>query len=354
MKFNHSLSLLKEVRARPLEIGIVAFGVGSAGCRILSHIHRSSTLIEKFAYVSCDEQDLGYSPLGEKILIDSDINSPKSPSAIRGIANNHLDQIRKFLVDSKYVFIVSGLGGNIGSGLSPLLAKIAKENQVTVVSIVAMPFRFEKNKHFYAGVALRQIRRMSDAVVIIDNDSLLERAPKEPMLDVYALMNEKISNALNKLVEPPQGKEVGVGLKTFIETINREGYAILTVCESFKATEEALVGASQSIHQIAELKQASNAILCITSNGKVSTEDVAASISKLGSLFGDGSMEIQYGISTNDKQGLTAILLTSGFKNTKFSDYDPMAKVLKGIEMDEDLDTSLNIKLPKISNLEES
>ncbi|MCP8316408.1 MAG: hypothetical protein H3Z51_06050 [archaeon] len=354
MEFSRSLSLLKDVKARPSRMGISALGIGSAGCRILSHLHRSSILIENFIYISCDDQDLSYSPLGEKILITPDICSSRSPSAIRGIAIGHTDQIRKILADSKYVFIISGLGGNIGSGLSPLLAKVAKESKAIVISIVAMPFKFEKNKHFYAGVALRQIRKLSDAVIIIDNDSLLERAPKEPMLDVYALVNDKISTALNKLIEPPQGKEVGVGLKKFIETINRDGYAILSVCESFKATEEAVVAASRSMHQIAEPDQASNAILCIIGNGKVSTEDVATSVSRLGSLFGNGSIEIQYGVSMSNKQNLTAILLTSGFRDTKFSDYDPLAKILHRFELDEDLDTSLNVELPKVSNLEDS
>ncbi|MEM3436913.1 MAG: hypothetical protein QXP55_00055 [Nitrososphaerales archaeon] len=354
LKLNRSLSLLKEVRTRSPGAGIIAFGVGSAGCRILSYLHRSSIPIEKFLYVSYDEQDLSYSPIGEKILINPDSYSSKSPSNIRGMAKDYIEQIRKILVDSKYVFIVSGLGGNTGSGLSPLLAKIAKESKVIVISIVAMPFKFEKNKHFFAGVALRQIRKLSDAVIIIDNDSLLEKAPKESMLDVYALMNEKISTALNKLMESPQGKDVGIGLRKFIEAINQRGYAILSVCESLGATEQALIEVSRSVHQIAELSQASSAILCITSHGSVSAEDVAASVSRIGSLFGNGSIKIQYGISISDKQGLTAILLTSGYKDTKFSDYDPIAKALHNIEVDEDLDMSLSVELPKIYNLEES
>jgi len=333
-------------------MGISALGIGSAGCRILSYLHRSSTLIENFIYISCDDHDFSHSPLGEKMLITSGMCSSESPSAIRGMAMGYMDKIRKILADSKYVFIISGLGGNTGSGLSPLLAKVAKESKAYVISIVAMPFKFEKNKHFYAGVALGQIRKSSDAVIIIDNDSLLENAPKEPILESYALVNGKISTALNSLIEPPQGKEVGVGLKKFIETINRGGYAILSVCESLRETEEAVAKAGRSVHQIAEPDKARSAILCIMSDGKVSTEDVATSVSRLGSLFGNGSFEIQYGISMSNTQGLTAILLTSGFKDTKFGDYDPLAKISQ-FEIDEDLDTSLNVELP-ISHLEES
>ncbi|MEM3383424.1 MAG: hypothetical protein QXL52_02010 [Nitrososphaerales archaeon] len=345
---------MKEVRTRSTGTGIVAFGVGSAGCRILSYLHCSNVPIEKFLYVSYDEQDLSYSPIGEKILIKSDLHKMDSPSTIRGMAESCKDQIRKNLVDSKYVFIVSGLGGNTGSGLSPFLAKIAKESKAIVISIVAMPFNFEKSKHFFAGVTLRQIRKLSDAVIIIDNDSLLEKAPKEPMLDVYAFINKKISTAINKLMESPQGKDVRIGFKKFIETINREGYAILTVCETFEATEQAVIGASKSVHQIAELNQASSAILFVSSHIGASMEDVAASVSKISALFGNGSIEVHYGISKDDRQGLTAVLLTSGYKDTKFSDYDPIAKVLYNIESDEDFDISSRVELPKIYDLEKS
>ncbi len=333
-------------------MGISALGIGSAGCRILSYLHRTSTLVENFIYVSCDDHDFSHSPLGDKMLIASDVCSSPSPSSVRGMAMGHIDKIRKTLADSKYVFIISGLGGSTGSGLSPLMAKVAKESKATVISIVAMPFKFEKNKHFYAGVALRQIRELSDAVIVIDNDSLLESIPKNSMLESYALLNEKISTALNKFVEPPEGKDIGVGLKKFVETINQKGYAILSVCESLEATEEAVAKASRSVNQIAEPDKAHNAILCIMSDGKVSTEDVATSVSRLGSLFGNGSVEIQYGISMGDKQGLTAILLTSGFKETKFNDYDPLAKTFQ-LEVDEDLGTDLNVELPNISPLEE-
>ncbi|MGQ9719008.1 MAG: hypothetical protein ACUVWK_04105 [Nitrososphaerales archaeon] len=350
MKLNRSLSLLKEARARPSGMGMVAIGVGTAGCRILSKLHHSSILIERFVYVSCDEHDLSYSPLGDKILIESEKCSPRSPSAVRGMAMGYVEQIKSILAGSRYVFIISGLGGSIGSGLSPLLAKVAKESEATVVSIMAMPFKFEKQRQFYAGVALRKIRELSDAVMIVDNDSLPEKVPKEPLLDVYESINRNVSIALNRLIEAPQGKDVGVGLKKFIEIVNQGGYAILSVCESLKATEEAVDGASRSIYQIADPNQASKAILCLMSNGGVSTEEVAASVGRLSALFGNGSIEIQYGISTNDGPGVKAILLTSGFMDTKFCDYDPMTRIL--YDLDKDLDMGLRVELPNMTYLD--
>jgi cell division GTPase FtsZ len=330
-------------------MGMIAIGVGTAGCRILSQLHHSSTIIERFVYVSCDEYDLCNSPLGDKILIDPEKCLPRSPSAIRGMAMGYVEQMKSILAGSKYVFIISGLGGSIGSGLSPLLAKVAKESKATVVSIMAMPFKFEKQRHFHAGVALRKIREISDAVIIVDNDSLPEKVPKEPLLDVYESINRKISVALNRLIEAPQGKDIGVGLRKFIEIVNQGGYAILSVCESLKATEEAVDGVGRTIYQIADPNQASKAILCLMSNG-ITTEEVATSVDRLGALFGNGSIEIQYGISISNGPGVKAILLTSGFMDTKFCDYDPMTRIL--YDLDKDLDVGLRVELPNMTYLD--
>jgi len=287
------------------------------------------------------------------MLISKDSNSIRLPLAIRGMAMDYIEQIKNILVGFKYVFIISGLGGNVGSGLSPFFAKIAKDIEATVVSIVAMPFKFEKHKHFYAGLALRQMRKLSDAVIIIDNESLREKVPKKSMLDVFTFINKKISTAFNKLINPPKVGEVGIGLNKFINIIKEEGYAILSVYKSFVETGECVSRAAQSVSQIAEPNQSSRAILYLMGDKKISTEETSTSISSLGSFFGNDSIEIQYGISESGGHGSTAILLASGLRNTKFDDYDPIANILYNLERDDDLDTSINVKLPNIYNLNE-
>jgi len=350
LKYSRSLSLLKSVKTCHKGMSIVALGIGSAGCCILSHLHRSTIPIEKFVYISSDEQDFSYSPLGDKILVDLDSKSLKSPSSIRGVLIDYFDQIKDVLAGSKYVFIIAGLGGNIGSGIAPFLAKVAQEMEAVVVSIVAMPFKFEKHKHFYAGVALRQMRKLSDAVIIIDNDSFLERAPKESILDVFTIINEKVSIAFNKLIGLPEGKETGIGLNKFIESIKEKGYAVLSVHESF-TFGDIVAGAARSIGQIAEPDQATKAIIYLVSDRKISTEEVATSVDRLGSFFGKGSIEVLYGISEIGGQGSMAILLASGLRDTKFDDYDPITNILYDLETDDNLDASINIKFPTIYNL---
>jgi cell division protein FtsZ len=354
MKFSRSLSLLRQLKDQQDVAGIVAFGAGSAGCRILSFLHRSNIPVQKFVYVSTDEDDLNFSPLGDKLELVNDNISSCSPSEIRCLLMKYRNQIESYLLHAKVMFVISGLGGSVGSGISPLLAKIAKEMGVNVIGIVAMPFIFEKTRHFYAGVALRQMKKYCDSVMVIDNDFLLEHAPKSPMLDMNSHINERISVALSKIIEPSNSKEVGVGLKKVFETIDQDGYSILSIRDfpRERRADEAIISTANSICSIAKPEEANKAIAYLLGDSKVSTAEIASSVNRL-ELFGNSSIEIQYGISGGGGPGLTTILLTSGFRTTKFDDYDPIAKIFKGSDLEDDLEMGIDVELPLIGNMPE-
>ena len=46
---------------------VLALGIGSAGARIVSALSKETTLVDRFAYISCDESDLE-SVEGSKVL----------------------------------------------------------------------------------------------------------------------------------------------------------------------------------------------------------------------------------------------------------------------------------------------
>ncbi len=62
---------------------------------------------------------------------------------IRNAALESSETIKVILNDSDIVFIVACLGGAIGLGAAPIIAKVAKEIGVLTVSIVTTPFKFE-------------------------------------------------------------------------------------------------------------------------------------------------------------------------------------------------------------------
>src|SRR5271157_6492257 len=195
---------------------IAIVGVGSAGCRIANQLSVENRLLEHMVYLSCDVEDLATITRGDRILIDVTQRGKTSPYVVRGMTEAKIPEIRSALSDSKIVFIIAGLGGTVGSGIAPLVAREASRNGAVTVAILVMPYSFEGPRHFSAGTALGQIRKYASGVIVIDNDELLQS--KLPISDMYADVNQKIALALSKLLGSAEPQEFCVGLNNVVNS----------------------------------------------------------------------------------------------------------------------------------------
>ena len=121
----------------------MALGIGSAGARIVSALSKETTLVDRFAYLSCDPADLESVEGGQKVLIEGPIDQKLTPAMVRGLSIPYQAEMRR-MVGAKVVFIVAGLGRATGSGLAPVVAELAKESGADTVSIAVMPFGFRR------------------------------------------------------------------------------------------------------------------------------------------------------------------------------------------------------------------
>src|SRR5580704_8836983 len=89
---------------------VLALGIGSAGARIVSSLSTGTTLVNRFAYISCDESDLEGVADSDKILIECPIDQKLTPSMVRGLSIAYRERIMSLVDGAKIVFIVAGLG----------------------------------------------------------------------------------------------------------------------------------------------------------------------------------------------------------------------------------------------------
>ncbi|MGI0085334.1 MAG: hypothetical protein ACREBQ_09660 [Nitrososphaerales archaeon] len=330
---------------------VAVVGIGSAGCRISNQLSKESKLLEHFLYVTCDDHDVATVNRGEKVLIDAKASGKISPFNVRGLASSKLAEIRGHLADSQVVFIIAGLGGTVGSGLAPVIARLARDNKATTVSIVVMPYNFEKPKHYFAGLALRQIRKISSGVVIIDNDQLLEK--EMPVIDAFALVNEKIALALNKLLGSTEQHEFSLGLNNVIDFVKTNSYSILCLGESEKECKQAVLNAMSRFDKTVDTHEALKSIVHLCADKSITMKEVTRSIGGLSGVLGNGTMQIEYGLSANSSTGTTAIIVATGFSTTKFDCYDPVDLAMKqrAGNIDTGLDSSLGVQM-LLQNLE--
>jgi cell division protein FtsZ len=312
-----------------------------------------SVMADEYAFISCEEQDLMCGSRGRKFLIDVNFQGEASPGKIRAAARVHLEEIRRIVAGARLVFVAAGLGGMVGSVLAPILVQTARENGAMALAIAAMPYGFEKNKHFYAGLALKQLKATADGVVIIDNSQLTETAPETPVGDLYAMINEKIGFALNKIIASSTNGDYPLGLNKFLGATSGQGYSLFSVgTAETNRVEEAVARAVRTLSENAEPDEAKGALLYIVGDTTLTPRDLENSVGVLTSLMSNTAMEIQYGFSTKGRGSSTAILLASGFSKTKFDHYDPLTEVLGDGVLDPQPEEALEMGFDRILPLE--
>jgi len=323
---------------------VTAIGVGSAGIKIVSLLSRKTVLVDRFAYVSCDDGDFSTVEPRDTIHIESPVDQKLTPAIVRGLALRFHSRIREAMSGSRVVFVVAGLGGATGSGLAPVVASMAQERGATAVGIAVMPFDFEKKTKFYAGVSLRRLRAAARGVVVIDNETLLRSSSEDTTLaDVYDTANKAAVKALGSLLSRAAEGSRPVGLNKFLGAVLRDGYSLLGVSSSGSEdkAEDALAGAVVSLGKLGDPKDATNALVSMNGDSTITAPDVGLVVDRVGSATGNPGLDVEYGVDYSGTAQLQVSLLASGFGSTKYDDYDPIAKVLGDRVLDDEMDCAL-------------
>lgn len=156
---------------------ILIFGVGGAGCNAIDNMITAGLDGVDFVAVNADSQALANSKAPRKIRIGGDLTKglgAGSYSAIgRAAAIISKDEITECLEGCDMLFITAGMGGGTGTGASPVIAKLAKDKGILVVSVVAKPFDFEGAQRMRnAESGIKRLRKYSDTLIVIPNQNL--------------------------------------------------------------------------------------------------------------------------------------------------------------------------------------
>ncbi|MBR5523580.1 MAG: hypothetical protein IKV82_08970 [Akkermansia sp.] len=161
------------------EEGIAIVGIGGAGANILQCFGSSSADNVRLCTMSLDERvgracgNVHFLQLGSGM--NRGLGSGGDPEVGRMAAQESAEAIREFLKGTRLLVLVAGLGGGTGSGAAPVLADMAREAGMFLVSVVLMPFAFEGHRRReQADRALEEVARLSDIVYCFENDYMEE------------------------------------------------------------------------------------------------------------------------------------------------------------------------------------
>lgn len=175
---------------------IKVVGVGGAGGAAVNRMVEAGIEGVEFLAVNTDSQALQNSKASVKIHIGRDttrgLGAGADPLVGEQAAQESEAEIREALEGADMVFVTIGAGGGTGSGAGHVVAKIAKEQGILVVGFATKPFAFEGEKRRRnAEIAIENLRRAVDTLIIIPNDRLLQTIDRQtPLMEAFKVADE--------------------------------------------------------------------------------------------------------------------------------------------------------------------
>jgi cell division protein FtsZ len=154
-------------------------GVGNAGIAVLGALDPAEFAAAQFAIINTEAGAFAASPATVKIHLENKLlrglGSGGDPDRGRAAAEEQFSTLKSACEGASVVFILAGLGGGAGSGISPVLARAAREAGALVLAFVTLPFECEGNRReTQAQQSLEQLKSAADGVICLPSQRIFK------------------------------------------------------------------------------------------------------------------------------------------------------------------------------------
>ena len=302
---------------------ILLIGLGGVGSRLADKAKKS--LNSDCLIISNDQKDLT-SENSIKISTKSVVNP--STQLIRGSTLEASDEIKKNIENHSTIILLSNLAGKAGAGIGPIVSKICKQEQKNLLSFAIMPFKFEKERIFQSGVALKRIRQDSQCTIVVDNDALLDSNPDLTQNQCYDIANKAMESMMHSI------KSSEISSDTNIMSTSRINNDI----------ETSLKDSLRMLYEDAPPNSIKRSMLYVYGGNNIPV-GVLNTISNItGRTFDEDSTHVE--MSSEETK---VVMLSSIEGETKFDKYDPLGIISQENTIDYDepecsINSELNLK----------
>jgi cell division protein FtsZ len=189
----------------PRERGIRIVGVGDAGGRAIDWIAAQGLALVETLAINTYASALEVSRAGTRIQVGSGQGVGGDPTQGRLAAEASAREFHEALKGSSQVYLVAGLGGGTGSGVTPVVAHAAWQAGASVMAVVARPFSFEgQQRSSAAASAIAMLEQRTHGLHVVTADRLLPFLPDSKAPDLqraYELLARALAwQVLSRLV----------------------------------------------------------------------------------------------------------------------------------------------------------
>ena len=306
---------------------VLLVGIGGAGTRIA--IAASAALECKCLLISNDRKDLIHNEKCIAVYVNSGEWVNPSSLKLRSFVQAHHKEMMVAMDGYSTVIVVSNLAGRAGTAMAPLVCKMAKESS-TVISLAIMPFKFEKDRIFNSGTALRRVRETCDSTIVLDNDAFLDNNPELSQQECFHITNKAIVEVI-----------ASISTRTVRPAMN-----ILCTSRARSSSESSLRDSVAMLYDaVPDTNSVKRAIVYVMGGDMVSVGDLNKLVGIVQGIFQeDGATEVEMS-SINTTDGVRVHLVASAPQKTRFDRYDPLGDIIPEVLDWDEPDSAPDIKM---------
>ena len=301
---------------------ILVIGLGGVGSKLANEA--KNALNSNCLIISNDSKDI--SSENESIHVSTDSIINPSIQLIRGSTYKISEEIKSKISQYSTIVLMSNLAGKAGAAIAPVVSQMCKETDKELISFAVMPFKYEKERIFNSGVALKRVRENSQCTIVLDNDSLLESNPDLTSKACYSIANSAIMHVVKSLESSEISSET----------------SILTTSKNGQSMEDSLRDSLKMLYENAPPNAIKSSMLYVTGGDNIPV----GVINSIKNITGGITNESNSQISTSSSDESKVIMLSSVQGMTKFDNYDPLGMIPQEQTLDWDTpDCSIDCKL---------
>ena len=197
---------IKCLQENGIPVVMKVLGVGGGGGNAVNRMIACDIKGVEFIAVNTDAQTLNIrSKAPIKIYIGEDgQGAGGDPQRGEEAANKDQEKIKEAIQGANLLFITAGMGGGIGTGAAPVIARIAKELGILTIAVVTKPFRYEGGARMkIAEEGIKKLKEEVDSYMVIENQKLMEADDDDDrsVFDDFKKVDDILRQAIQGIID---------------------------------------------------------------------------------------------------------------------------------------------------------
>lgn len=186
---------------------ILVIGVGGAGNNAVNRMIDEGIQGVDFVCANTDKQHLRRCKaphnvqIGEKLT--KGLGAGARPEVGEQAAEESREELTNLIQGHDMVFITCGMGGGTGTGAAPVIAQIAKEQDILTIGVVTKPFGFEgKRRMDNALTGIDKLKQNVDTLIVVPNEKLLAITDKKTsMKEAFSMADQVLQQGVHGITD---------------------------------------------------------------------------------------------------------------------------------------------------------